>query len=116
MSITHRTALTGCLVGLVVVAVAPFVLDTYLTNILIRALFLAAVVMTVDILWGYVGILTFGQSAFFGIGAYACGLVFTHYGFGPGWALAALALALGAAAIVAAGTGWSASTTAPGSP
>ena len=30
MSITHRTALTGCLVGLVVVAVAPFVLDTYL--------------------------------------------------------------------------------------
>ncbi|MBH9665077.1 ATP-binding cassette domain-containing protein [Burkholderia multivorans] len=106
MSITHRTALTGCLVGLVVVAVAPFVLDTYLTNILIRTLFLAAVVMTVDILWGYVGILTFGQSAFFGIGAYACGLVFTHYGFGPGWALAALALALGAAAIVAAGTGW----------
>lgn len=67
---------------------------------------IAAVVMTVDILWGYTGILTFGQSAFFGIGAYACGLVFTHYGFGPGWALGGLALALGMAAIVAAGTGW----------
>ena len=101
-----RVAATGCIVGLLAVAVAPFLLDTYLTNILIRTLFLAAVVMTVDILWGTVGILTFGQSAFFGIGAYACGLIFTHYGFGPGWALAGLALGIGVAAIVAAATGW----------
>ncbi|CAM3308599.1 branched-chain amino acid ABC transporter ATP-binding protein/permease [Paracoccus nototheniae] len=101
-----RAALIGCLLGLALVALAPFVLDTYLTNILIRTLFLAAVVMTVDILWGSVGILTFGQSAFFGIGAYACGLIFTHYGFGPGWALAAFTIGLGIAAIVAAATGW----------
>lgn len=106
LSRTHRAALIGCLAGLAAVAVAPFFLDTYFTNILIRTLLIAAVVMTVDILWGYTGILTFGQSAFFGIGAYACGLVFTHYGFGPGWALGGLALALGMAAIVAAGTGW----------
>lgn len=101
-----RTALVGCLFSLAVVAVAPFVLDTYLTNILIRTLFLAAVVVTVDVLWGSTGILTFGQSAFFGIGAYACGLIFSHYGFGPGWALAAFAIGLGVAAIVAAAMGW----------
>lgn len=98
--------LIGCAIGLAVVAAAPFALDTYMTNILIRTLFLAAVAMTVDILWGYVGILTFGQSAFFGIGAYACGLIFTHYGFGPGWALAALALGIAAATLVAAAVGW----------
>ena len=102
----QRSALIGCAVALAVVAAAPAVLDTYMTNILIRALFLAAVAMTVDILWGYVGILTFGQSAFFGIGAYACGLVFTHYGFGPDWALGALAIALMASALVALATGW----------
>jgi branched-chain amino acid transport system permease protein len=96
----------GCAVGLAVVAAAPLMLDTYMTNILIRALFLAAVAMTVDVIWGYAGILTFGQSAFFGIGAYACGLVFTHYGFGPDWALGALAAALIAAALVAMATGW----------
>ena len=101
-----RVAATGCIIGLLVVAVAPWLLDTYLTNILIRTLFLATVVMTVDILWGSVGILTFGQSAFFGIGAYACGLIFTHYGFGPGWALAGLALGIGVGAVVAAATGW----------
>lgn len=101
-----RVAMTGCAIGLLAVATAPWLLDTYLTNILIRTLFLATVVMTVDILWGSVGFLTFGQSAFFGIGAYACGLVFTHYGFGPGWALAAIALGIGVAAVVAAGIGW----------
>ncbi|WP_218173132.1 branched-chain amino acid ABC transporter ATP-binding protein/permease [Pseudomonas veronii] len=81
-------------------------LDIYFTNILIRTLFLAVVVVTVDILWGYMGILTFGQSAFFGVGAYACGLIFTHYGFSPGWALAAFGIALGLAALIAAATCW----------
>ena len=86
--------------------VAPFVLDTYTVNILIRALFLAALALTVDILWGYTGVLTFGQSAFFGIGAYACGLVFTHYGFGPGWAVLALAAGILAAMAVGLLVGW----------
>jgi branched-chain amino acid transport system permease protein len=92
--------------ALAVLAVAPFVLDTYTVNILIRALFLAALALTVDILWGYTGVLTFGQSAFFGIGAYACALVFTHYGFGPGWAVLALTLGILAAMAVGALVGW----------
>lgn len=71
-----------------------------MTNIMIRALFLAAVVMTVDVLWGYTGILTFGQSAFFGIGAYACALVFSHYGFNAAWAIGALTLGIIVAVLV----------------
>ncbi|TCT03026.1 amino acid/amide ABC transporter membrane protein 2 (HAAT family) /amino acid/amide ABC transporter ATP-binding protein 1 (HAAT family) [Tepidamorphus gemmatus] len=102
----HRSAILGGVVALIAVAAGPFVLDTYMINILIRALLLAALVMTVDILWGYTGILTFGQSAFFGIGAYACGLVFTHYGFGPGWALGALAIGVLVAVVVAVLVGW----------
>jgi branched-chain amino acid transport system permease protein len=101
-----RTVALGAAVALGVVAVAPLYLDTFTVNILIRALFLAAVVMTVDILWGYTGILTFGQSAFFGIGAYACALVFTHYGFGPLWAAGALAAGIAVAVVVAALVGW----------
>jgi len=101
-----RTALTGASVALAVIAAGPFLFDTYTTNILIRALFLAALAMTVDVLWGYTGILTFGQSAFFGIGAYACALTFTHYGFGPGWALGALTAGVLAAMVLAALIGW----------
>ncbi len=92
--------------ALLVVAVAPYLLDTYTVNILIRSLLYASVALTVDILWGYTGILTFGQSAFFGIGAYACGLAFTHLGLEPETALLALGGGLVVAALVAALVGW----------
>ncbi|MFY3135478.1 ABC transporter permease subunit [Achromobacter xylosoxidans] len=84
----------------------PWLFDTYLLNVLIKALFFAVAAVTVDILWGYTGYLTFGQSAFFGVGAYAAGLAFTHYGFSPGIALAAALVAVGAAALLALATGW----------
>src|SRR5690349_23220504 len=101
----RRTGLVT-LLGLALVAAAPFVLDTYTVNILIRSLLYACVALTVDILWGYTGILTFGQSAFFGIGAYACGLVFTHLGLTPLTAVLALLGGLVVAAAVAALVGW----------
>ena len=81
---TSRTLAIVCGVALLLIAIGPYVLPTYMVNGLIRAFLYAAVALTVDILWGYTGILTFGQSAFFGIGAYAAGLIFTHVGFGPG--------------------------------
>jgi len=48
----------------------------------------------------------FRQSAFFGIGAYAAGLIFTHMGFSPAHAALALAAGIGVAAVVAAVVGW----------
>jgi branched-chain amino acid transport system permease protein len=96
----------ACGAAALAVAVAPFVLDSYTLSILVRALFFAMVALTVDVLWGYTGYLTFGQSAFFGAGAYAAGLVFTHLGFSPGLALLALAAALLAAALIAGLVGW----------
>src|SRR5260370_21471879 len=52
------------------IVVGPFVLDTYTVNILVRAFFVAIAALTVDVLWGVSGTLTFGQSAFFGIGGF----------------------------------------------
>lgn len=95
------TTLAGAAVALVIVATAPLYLDTYMTNVLIRALFLGVLALTVDLVWGYTGVLTFGQSAFFGIGAYACALVATHWGFGPGWFVLALVIGIVAAAVTA---------------
>ena len=95
------TTLAGAAVALAIVATAPLYLDTYMTNVLIRALFLGVLALTVDLVWGYTGVLTFGQSAFFGIGAYACALVATHWGFGPGWFALALVIGIVAAAVTA---------------
>ncbi|UEM02489.1 ATP-binding cassette domain-containing protein [Skermanella rosea] len=99
-----RTAV-GAAIALIIIGTAPLYLGTYMTNILTRALFLAALALTVDLVWGYAGVLTFGQSAFFGIGAYACALVFTHWGFGPGWAIGALAAGIAVAMVTAWLTG-----------
>jgi len=93
-------------VALIVIGVAPYLLDTFMVNSLIRGFLYAAVALTVDVLWGYTGVLTFGQSAFFGIGAYAAGLIFTHVGFGTGTAALALGAGILAAVIVAGVTGW----------
>jgi branched-chain amino acid transport system permease protein len=88
------------------VIVGPWVLDAYTVNILIRAFFVATVAVTVDILWGFSGYLTFGQSAFFGIGVYVLAIAFTQLGFGPLEAFAALAATIVAAIAVAFFVGW----------
>lgn len=88
------------------IALAPLVLDTYMVNILIRAFFVAIAAITVDIVWGYCGTLTFGQSAFFGIGVYALAIIFTEYGFGSWQALFAMGTSVVVAAGVGALTGW----------
>jgi branched-chain amino acid transport system permease protein len=100
-----RPAAIG-IAALVVLAVCSVTLPTFLVNNLIRAFLYAAVALTVDLLWGYTGILTFGQSAFFGIGAYAAGLIFTHAGFSFPLAAAALAAGIAAAWIVSRAIGW----------
>jgi len=94
------------LVAIALVVAGPWILDAYTVNILIRAFFVATVALTVDVLWGHSGYLTFGQSAFFGLGAYVLAIVFMRLGFGPAQVLTAIAVAVGGAAALAAFVGW----------
>lgn len=68
-------------VALALVLAGPIFLDVYSVNILIRSLLYGCIAVSLDMLWGYTGILSFGQAAFFGIGAYAFGLAVTQYDF-----------------------------------
>ncbi|HUC68409.1 MAG TPA: branched-chain amino acid ABC transporter permease [Stellaceae bacterium] len=77
-----------------VAALAYFVFPSYLalgSQILIAILF----TLSIDLILGYAGIVTLGQSAFFGAGAYTAGLLAAH-----GWGEPLTGLA--AAALVAA--------------
>jgi branched-chain amino acid transport system permease protein len=94
------------LVAIALIVAGPWILDAYTVNILIRAFFVATVALTVDVLWGHSGYLTFGQSAFFGLGAYVLAIVFMRLGFGPAQILTAIAIAVGGAAALAAFVGW----------
>src|SRR5215813_2655479 len=85
---------------------SPVVLGEYPQQILSQAFFFAIAAITVDLLWGYTGILTFGQSAFFGIGVYTVALALAYYVEGPLATMAAFLAAMAAAAAVGAGVGW----------
>ena len=67
------------LVSAVPIAVAllivPFVLDQYQTILLAYGLVMAIAALGFNLLLGYTGLLSFGHSAYFGVGAYAVALM-----------------------------------------
>ncbi|MDF2234777.1 branched-chain amino acid ABC transporter ATP-binding protein/permease [Albimonas sp. CAU 1670] len=79
------------LAGVALALLGPLVFDRFTVNVLTRSMIYAMLAITVDLLWGFTGVLTFGQAAFFGVGAYATAMTLTHIGSSP--ALLALSLA-----------------------
>ncbi len=61
-------ALLGALLLLVA---APLLLSPFQLNLLGKFLAYAIVALSLDLIWGYAGILSLGQGLFFGLGAYA---------------------------------------------
>lgn len=57
--------------AVVLLAIAPYVLDPYQTILLGYGLVMAIAVLGFNLLLGYTGLLSFGHSAYFGVGAYA---------------------------------------------
>ena len=94
------------LLALALVALGPFVLNRYSVSVLVRSFLFGGIAVTLDILWGYAGILSFGQSAFFGIGAYACGLAFTYLGVSAGVVLGSFVGGILIAGMVATLVAW----------
>lgn len=90
----------------VVVVIGPALFDRFTLNVLTRSMIYAMLAVTVDILWGYTGILTFGQAAFFGTGAYASAMVLSHLGSTPALLALALALAVIVPVLLGGFVGW----------
>nr|WP_028022483.1 urea ABC transporter permease subunit UrtC [Enterovibrio calviensis] len=53
---------------------SPFHLETYTVSLLGKYLSFAILALAVDLVWGYLGILSLGHAAFFGLGGYAMGM------------------------------------------
>ena len=54
---------------------APVVLQDYITVFVTRALILALLALSFDLVWGYSGIMSFGQALFFGAAGYGVALL-----------------------------------------
>ncbi|EJT02392.1 branched-chain amino acid ABC transporter permease [Rhizobium sp. CCGE 510] len=84
---------------LLVALSAPFVASTYVVHALIIALIFMLPAHGLNLLVGYTGLLSLAQAAFFGIGAYASGLLAVTYGTPFYVNVAAAGLAAGAIAL-----------------
>ncbi len=80
------------LVGLLLLLVVPYIMGSY-TYLLTTALIYVVFALGLDFVWGYGGIMSFGQAAFFGLGAYIAGKAFTE-GWIPGFDIGVILLAM----------------------
>ena len=69
-----RRALLAVAAVAVLAAIAPL-LPAYPLTLLTQALIVGILAMSLDVLLGYTGLLSFGHSAYFGVGAYAVALM-----------------------------------------
>jgi len=68
----------AALIVFALLAAVPLVLSGYVVYILPQYMLLGVLAMSLALLWGYGGIVSFGQAAFFAIGAYSMGLAMKH--------------------------------------
>ncbi|MBB4117366.1 branched-chain amino acid transport system permease protein [Rhizobium sp. BK226] len=98
--------LTLALAALLLIVFGPMFLGRFSLNVLTRSMIYAMLAITVDLLWGYTGVLTFGQAAFFGVGAYATAMVLTHIGASPALFVVALVAAVLVPLVLGLAVGW----------
>jgi branched-chain amino acid transport system permease protein len=79
--------------------------DDYTVGLLTSYVALAFMATSLDLIWGYTGILSFGQAAFFGLGAYGFALALSKGDFELTSPIPYL-LALAAAGVLALALGW----------
>lgn len=99
MSRTPLLARVGAIGVLALLVFVPPLLSSYLLTLVTQALIYAILAMSLDLLLGYTGLSSLGHAAYFGLGAYAVGVLTTRHGAGF-WTV--LAVGVGLAILVAA--------------
>jgi branched-chain amino acid transport system permease protein len=93
----NRLKLPAVVAVLIVVAFATPNSGPFVILLVTRALILAILAMSLDILLGFTGLASLGQAAYLGVGAYLAAILATRYQFGLGWSFWAV-IVLGALA------------------
>ncbi len=66
-------------------AVLPLVLSQYLQSMMTKFFIFAIFAMSLDLIFGYVGLISMGHAAFFGIAGYTCGILVVKHGIESFW-------------------------------
>src|SRR5580692_3792476 len=92
---------TSLIAWLAVMAAVPFLVDPYWLNMLTVALIYSLAVFSINVLTGFAGLLSFGQAAFVGLGAYTYGILSVSGVSPAGSALAGVAVPTAAGILIA---------------
>jgi branched-chain amino acid transport system permease protein len=78
----YRLKIVGIIVAFIILLILPPILPSYWLTILTQMLIFGVLAMSLDILMGYTGIVSFGHAAYFGTGAYVVAILSTRYQVG----------------------------------
>ncbi|MBX9964536.1 MAG: branched-chain amino acid ABC transporter permease [Burkholderiales bacterium] len=96
-----RASSVALFVAVAAVIVFPFTDSAFYTELLAKAMILAIFALSLDLLVGYTGLVSFGHAAYFGIGAYATVLLAPKYDPASLWVvLPGAVVAAGLAALI----------------
>jgi branched-chain amino acid transport system permease protein len=89
--------------ALALVALFPLTGAAFYTELVTKVMILAIFALSLDLLVGYTGLVSFGHAAYYGIGAYALGLLAPKYEAANLWITLPAAIALAGLAALAVG-------------
>jgi branched-chain amino acid transport system permease protein len=90
-------AVLPIIVLVVVLLVLPMFIPSFLQSLVTKMMIFSIFAMSMNILWGYANIPTFGHAVFFGAGGYAAGILIFHAGISNFWLNLLLAVLFAAA-------------------
>jgi branched-chain amino acid transport system permease protein len=82
---TYIKAWLPAIVILLLLLVLPSIVPSYIQSLVTKMMIFALFGVSMNILWGYGGIPTFGHAAYFGFGGYVCGILIVHGGISNFW-------------------------------
>jgi urea ABC transporter permease protein UrtC len=86
---------------LVLLVIFPWLISSYQLDLLSKFLTFSILALSLDLIWGYAGILSFAHSVFFGLGSYGLALTLKYWGHIPGATYIGFALAIGLPSLLA---------------
>ena len=92
------------LAALTMLALFPLAGATFYTELVTKVMILAIFALSLDLLVGYTGLVSFGHAAYYGIGAYVLGLMAPKYEAANLWLTLPAAIVLAGLAALAVGT------------
>jgi branched-chain amino acid transport system permease protein len=102
--VTGRRAVATCIVAILALAPLPALLldEPFYITLVARIMIFAIAAMSLDLILGYGGLVSFGHAVYLGIGGYAVGILSFH-GIGNGFVHFGVAIAASAIAALAIG-------------